>query len=55
VEEFACQGDLEKQLGIPVSPLNDRDKLILEDSQIGFIRFVAMGLFQQVRQVMQGK
>ncbi|KAI8336114.1 hypothetical protein BC941DRAFT_56473 [Chlamydoabsidia padenii] len=53
VEEFACQGDLEKELGMPVSPLNDRQKLILEDSQIGFIRFVAMGLFQHVRQVMQ--
>lgn len=38
-----------------VSPLNDRDKLVLEDSQIGFIRFVAMGLFQRVRDVMQGK
>lgn len=38
-----------------VSPLNDREKLVLEDSQIGFIRFVAMGLFQRVRDVMQGK
>ncbi|CAO3599624.1 unnamed protein product [Absidia cylindrospora] len=53
VEEFACQGDLEKELGIPVSPFNDRDKLILEDSQIGFIRFVAMDLFKHVREVMQ--
>lgn len=40
---------------MPVSPFNDREKLVLEDSQIGFIRFVAMGLFQQVREVMQGK
>ncbi|KAI8082829.1 uncharacterized protein BX664DRAFT_339159 [Halteromyces radiatus] len=53
VEEFACQGDLEKELGMPVSLLNDREKLILEESQIGFIRFVAMGLFQRVREVMQ--
>ncbi|CAO3648729.1 unnamed protein product [Cunninghamella echinulata] len=53
VEEFACQGDLEKELGMTVSPLNDREKLVLEDSQIGFIRFVAMGLFQRVRDVMQ--
>ncbi|ORZ07574.1 hypothetical protein BCR42DRAFT_150286 [Absidia repens] len=53
VEEFACQGDLEKELGMPVSPLNDREKLVLEDSQIGFIQFVAMGLFQHVREVMQ--
>ncbi|CAO3595350.1 unnamed protein product [Absidia cylindrospora] len=53
VEEFACQGDLEKELGMPVSPLNDREKLVLEDSQIGFIQFVAMGLFKHVREVMQ--
>ncbi|CAO3637512.1 unnamed protein product [Cunninghamella blakesleeana] len=53
VEEFACQGDLEKELGMTVSPLNDRDKLVLEESQIGFIRFVAMGLFQRVRDVMK--
>ncbi|ORX62559.1 HD-domain/PDEase-like protein [Hesseltinella vesiculosa] len=52
VEEFACQGDLEKAMGMPVSPVNDRDKVVLEDSQIGFIRFVAMGLFQQVRETM---
>ncbi|KAI8074002.1 hypothetical protein BC940DRAFT_78359 [Gongronella butleri] len=53
VEEFACQGDLEKAMGMPVSPVNDRNKVVLEDSQIGFIRFVAMGLFQQVRDTMQ--
>ncbi|KAI8337831.1 hypothetical protein EDC96DRAFT_346357 [Choanephora cucurbitarum] len=52
VEEFVCQGDLEKELGMPVLPMNDRDKVILEDSQIGFIRFVALDLFQNVREIL---
>ncbi|KAI8098198.1 uncharacterized protein B0P05DRAFT_520878 [Gilbertella persicaria] len=51
VEELVCQGDLEKELGMPVLPMNDRDKVILEDSQIGFIRFVALDLFQNVREI----
>ncbi|CDH50397.1 3-cyclic-nucleotide phosphodiesterase rega [Lichtheimia corymbifera JMRC:FSU:9682] len=50
-QEFACQGDLERQLGMPVQPMNDRDKMVLEDMQIGFIRFVAMNLFQSVADV----
>ncbi|KAI8646889.1 hypothetical protein BD408DRAFT_449479 [Parasitella parasitica] len=52
VEEFVCQGDLEKELGMPVLPMNDRDQVILEDSQIGFIRFVALDLFQNVREIL---
>ncbi|KAI8074667.1 hypothetical protein BC940DRAFT_288803 [Gongronella butleri] len=48
VEEFASQGDLEKELGMPVQPTNDREKIVLEDFQIGFIRFVAMDLFTAV-------
>ncbi|KAI8379342.1 uncharacterized protein BYT42DRAFT_568478 [Radiomyces spectabilis] len=51
-EEFACQGDLERELGLPVLPTNDRNKVVLEDSQIGFIRFVAVNLFESVREVM---
>ncbi|KAI9010960.1 hypothetical protein CLU79DRAFT_772091 [Phycomyces nitens] len=53
VEEFACQGDLERELGMPVLPLNDRDKIVLEDSQIGFIRYVTLDLFSSVVDVMQ--
>ncbi|KAI7901022.1 uncharacterized protein BX663DRAFT_142644 [Cokeromyces recurvatus] len=48
VEEFISQGDLERELGIPVMPMNDRDKVILEDSQIGFIESIALDLFQSV-------
>lgn len=52
VKEFTSQGDLEKELGMSVLPMNDRDKVVLEDSQIDFIRFVALELFQNVRQVL---
>lgn len=52
VQEFVCQGDLEKQLGLPVLPMNDRSKVVLEDSQIGFIKFVALDLFQTVSHVL---
>ncbi|KAI8981725.1 hypothetical protein BDF20DRAFT_862861 [Mycotypha africana] len=51
VEEFVGQGDLEKELDLPVLPMNDRDRVILEDSQIGFIRFVALGLFETFQQI----
>ncbi|KAI8373605.1 hypothetical protein EDC96DRAFT_498924 [Choanephora cucurbitarum] len=53
VEEFASQGDLERELGMPVLPMNDRNQIVLEDSQIGFIRFVALGLFESVSDYMQ--
>ncbi|KAF7722751.1 3',5'-cyclic-nucleotide phosphodiesterase [Apophysomyces ossiformis] len=52
LEECTNQGDLERELGMPVGPLNDRDKVILEDSQIGFIRFVALELFQSVEAIL---
>ncbi|KAI8092785.1 uncharacterized protein BX664DRAFT_328152 [Halteromyces radiatus] len=48
VEEFASQGDLERELGMPVQAANDRTKIILEECQIGFIRFVALDLFTSV-------
>lgn len=53
IEEFASQGDLERELGMPVLPMNDRSKIILEDSQIGFIKFVALNLFQSISIYMQ--
>ncbi|KAI9257651.1 hypothetical protein BY458DRAFT_558087 [Sporodiniella umbellata] len=52
VQEFSRQGDLEKELGLPVLPMNDRSKIVLEDSQIGFIQYVALDLFQSVCQVL---
>lgn len=52
VQEFISQGDLEKQMGLPVLPMNDRTKVVLEDSQINFIKFVALDLFQNVAHVL---
>eukprot|EP00931_Biecheleriopsis_adriatica_P017875 TRINITY_DN12675_c0_g1_i1.p1 TRINITY_DN12675_c0_g1~~TRINITY_DN12675_c0_g1_i1.p1 ORF type:complete len:925 (+),score=208.56 TRINITY_DN12675_c0_g1_i1:81-2777(+) len=40
LEEFFAQGDQEKEMGIPVQFLNDRDKLNKPNSQIGFIEFM---------------
>ncbi|KAI8147557.1 hypothetical protein BJV82DRAFT_507989 [Fennellomyces sp. T-0311] len=50
-QEFMCQGDIERKLGMPVQPMNDRDKMVLEDMQIGFIQFVAFTLFESVSKV----
>ena len=40
LEEFFLQGDEEAQLGLPVSPLCDRETTKKPDSQMGFIQFV---------------
>eukprot|EP00437_Effrenium_voratum_P010532 CAMPEP_0181425446 /NCGR_PEP_ID=MMETSP1110-20121109/15161_1 /TAXON_ID=174948 /ORGANISM="Symbiodinium sp., Strain CCMP421" /LENGTH=825 /DNA_ID=CAMNT_0023548629 /DNA_START=260 /DNA_END=2738 /DNA_ORIENTATION=+ len=43
--EFFAQGDQEKERGIPVQFLNDRDKLNRPNSQIGFIEFMIAPFF----------
>ena len=40
LEEFFAQGDLESDLGLPISPNCDRKTTKRPDSQIGFISFV---------------
>ncbi|KAL0077051.1 hypothetical protein F4703DRAFT_1742946, partial [Phycomyces blakesleeanus] len=52
VEEFCKQGDLEKELGMPVLPMNQRGKLPLEDFQLSFKRNVAYKLFTAVKDVL---
>lgn len=50
IDEFFLQGDKEKELGITVQPLNDRDKVNMPYSQAGFIEFfVAPFTFATVR------
>lgn len=44
LEEFFHQGDREKELGIQVQMLNDRDKVNRAFSQIGFIEFLVTPL-----------
>jgi len=46
LEEFFRQGDEEKKLSLPVSPLCDRDTTSRADSQIGFIKFVVAPAFE---------
>jgi cAMP-specific phosphodiesterase 4 len=43
-EEFARQGDREKKEGLEVSPMMDRDQIILNNMQLGFIEFVVSPL-----------
>ncbi|XP_058449980.1 dual specificity calcium/calmodulin-dependent 3',5'-cyclic nucleotide phosphodiesterase 1-like isoform X4 [Malaya genurostris] len=40
LEEFFRQGDLEQELGLPFSPLCDRNNTLVAESQIGFIEFI---------------
>ena len=40
------QSDLEKLEGLPVAPFMDRDKVNKPSSQIGFIKFVLLPLFE---------
>ncbi|KAI7898877.1 uncharacterized protein BX663DRAFT_442147, partial [Cokeromyces recurvatus] len=47
-EEFFEQGDLERELGLTILPINERGKIPLEDFQLGFKRFVALKLFDSV-------
>ncbi|RUO96910.1 hypothetical protein BC936DRAFT_141270 [Jimgerdemannia flammicorona] len=54
LEEFGNQGDLERDMGMPVIPTNDRGKLSQAESQIGFIKNVALPLFESVKEVIPG-
>jgi hypothetical protein len=44
LEEFFAQGDEEKRLGLPIGMLNDRNKVSLPNSQLGFIQFMVAPL-----------
>lgn len=44
VEEFCRQGDKEKAEGMTVSPMCDRDAIVLTNMQMGFIEFVVSPL-----------
>jgi len=46
LREFFAQGDLEKKEGIAVGPLHDRQKVNIPKSQIGFIDFIVLPLWE---------
>jgi CheY-like chemotaxis protein/HPt (histidine-containing phosphotransfer) domain-containing protein len=46
IEEFLAQGDKERELGLTISPLMDRDTLERSQMQINFIDYIASPLFK---------
>lgn len=44
-QEFFLQGDQEKELGLPVSPLCDRDTVRFASSQVGFFTIIVQPTF----------
>ncbi|CAF0802728.1 unnamed protein product [Didymodactylos carnosus] len=40
LEEYFKQGEKEKELGLPCSPLCDRENTLVAESQIGFIQYI---------------
>ncbi|KAM7538810.1 hypothetical protein Aperf_G00000049059 [Anoplocephala perfoliata] len=45
MEEFFKQGDKEKELGIEISAMCDRDSVVVDKAQIGFIDFIVHPLW----------
>lgn len=44
-KEFFRQGDTEKKLGLPISPICNRDTVVISKSQIGFIEVFVKPMF----------
>ncbi|OHT07438.1 3'5'-cyclic nucleotide phosphodiesterase family protein [Tritrichomonas foetus] len=53
-EEFFRQGDFEKASGMECSPMNDREHLDVEKSQIAFYHSVCLPLFELDAKIMPG-
>ena len=51
VEEFGQQGDREKREGLEVSPMMDRNLIVLCNMQMGFIEFVVTPLLNAFVQI----
>ena len=48
MEEFFKQGDKEREMGLDISPLCDRNTTQVPQSQIGFIDYIVVPLFNTV-------
>ena len=53
IEEFFTQGDREKELGLQVSMYCDRANTDICKSQVGFIKNIAMPLFEEISRLVQ--
>ena len=51
-EEFFHQGDIEKEKGLPISFLCDRETTQIPQSQPGFVNFILAPLFSLVSEIM---
>ncbi|XP_071145535.1 high affinity cGMP-specific 3',5'-cyclic phosphodiesterase 9A-like isoform X1 [Mytilus edulis] len=51
LQEFFNQSDIEKLEGLPVAPFMDREKVTKSSSQIGFIKFALLPLFEALGQL----
>ena len=49
--EFFNQGDIEKNQGLPISPLCDRNNTDVNKSQVNFINFIVLPTFETLRNV----
>merc|ERR1712118_510551 len=45
IEEFFNQGDIEKQVGIQISPFSDRDIVQPQKAQMGFLTVIVLPLY----------
>ncbi|KAF4670087.1 Calcium/calmodulin-dependent 3',5'-cyclic nucleotide phosphodiesterase 1B [Perkinsus olseni] len=52
MEEFSRQGDLERDKGMPLSPMHDRDNVKLSKCQVGFIDVLVLPLYQVLAQML---
>ena len=50
--EFFHQGDVERDLGLPTSPLCDRGTTVISSAEIGFIKFIMQPTFELVAQLL---
>ena len=48
LQEYFNQSDREKVEGLPVTPFMDRDRVTRSSSQVGFIRFILLPLFESM-------
>jgi len=51
--EFFYQGDLERALSLPISQLCDRKTVNIAQSQVGFINFLVLPVFQEFAKLCQ--
>ena len=50
---FSFQSEIEKRNGLPLAPFMDRERVTKSSSQIGFIRFVLLPLYEAINQVVK--